>query len=80
MGVIFEPCLHDARLYPYTRAEANAWMIFPYEIVHAARTTARLIQPADMARRFPVCFAYLTARKPPATGCGRLAIWARMCV
>lgn len=24
---------------------------------------ARLIQPADMARRFPVCFAYLTARQ-----------------
>ncbi|MEI7035340.1 Eco57I restriction-modification methylase domain-containing protein [Fulvimonas yonginensis] len=60
---VLRPCLHDARLYPYTRAKANAWMIFPYEIVHAARTTARLIQPADMARRFPMCFAYLTARQ-----------------
>ncbi|MDR5655093.1 Eco57I restriction-modification methylase domain-containing protein [Ruixingdingia sedimenti] len=60
---ILRPCLHDARLYPYTRAEANAWMIFPYEIVHAARATARLIQPADMAQRFPMCFAYLTARR-----------------
>jgi hypothetical protein len=60
---ILRPCLHDIRLYPYTRAQANAWMIFPYEIVHGARTMARLIQPADMARRFPVCFAYLTARK-----------------
>jgi len=60
---ILRPCLHDAKLYPYTRAEANAWMIFPYEIVHGARTMARLIQPADMARRLPVCFAYLTARQ-----------------
>jgi hypothetical protein len=60
---VLRPCLHDARLYRYTRAEANAWMIFPYEIVHGARTTARLIQPADMARRFPVCFEYLTARR-----------------
>jgi hypothetical protein len=60
---VLRPCLHDARLYPYTRAEANAWMIFPYEIAHAARATARLIQPAEMARRFPMCFAYLTARR-----------------
>lgn len=60
---ILRPCLHDARLYPYTRAEANAWMIFPYEISHGARTMAKLIQPAEMARRYPVCFAYLTARK-----------------
>ena len=60
---ILRPCLHDARLYPYARAEANAWMIFPYDIVHAARTSARLIQPAEMARRFPVCYEYLTARR-----------------
>lgn len=61
---ILRPCLHDARLHPYTRAEANAWMIFPYEIGHnGTRTMARLIQPADMARLFPVCFAYLTARQ-----------------
>lgn len=60
---ILRPCLHDARLFPYTRAEANAWMIFPYEMVQAARATARLIQPAEMAQRFPMCFAYLTARR-----------------
>jgi hypothetical protein len=46
-----------------SRAEANAWMIFPYEIVNGARTTARLIQPAEMAQRFPLCLAYLTARR-----------------
>lgn len=61
---ILRPCLHDARLYPYTRAEANAWMIFPYEIVPGPRgTSARLFQPAEMARRFPVCLEYLTARR-----------------
>src|SRR5690606_8439644 len=37
------PCLHDVRLSPYTRAKANAWMIFPYEIIHGRRTIARLI-------------------------------------
>lgn len=60
---ILRPCLHDDKLYPYTRAKANRWMIFPYEIVHSTRTMARLIQPVDMERRFPLCFAYLTARK-----------------
>src|SRR5690606_34654311 len=60
---ILRPCLHDVRLSPYTRAKANAWMIFPYEIIHGRRTIARLIQPSEMARRFPMCFAYLTARR-----------------
>lgn len=60
---ILRPCLLDVTLYPYSRAEANAWMIFPYEIVNGARTTARLIQPAEMAQRFPLCLAYLTARR-----------------
>lgn len=60
---ILRPCLDDARLYPYTRAKANAWMIFPYEVVPGNRTRARLIQPADMARRFPRCFTYLKTRQ-----------------
>ncbi len=60
---ILRPCLHDARLYPYARAEANAWMIFPYEIVQGARTSARLLQPDEMTRDFPVCLEYLTARQ-----------------
>ncbi len=60
---ILRPCLLDVTLHPYARAEANTWMIFPYEIVNGARTTAQLIQPADMARRFPLCLAYLTARQ-----------------
>ena len=57
---ILRPCLHDAKLSPYARATANAWMIFPYEIV---RAKARLLQPLEMARRFPLCLAYLTARR-----------------
>jgi hypothetical protein len=58
------PCLHDAKLYAYTRAEPNAWMIFPYEIGLGSRgAVAQLIQPAEMARRFPTCFEYLTARR-----------------
>jgi methylase of polypeptide subunit release factors len=60
---ILRPCLLDAPLNPYARAEANTWMIFPYEIVHGARAAAQLIQPAEMTRRFPLCLAYLTARR-----------------
>lgn len=58
------PCLHDGRLFAYTRAEANAWMIFPYKIEPGARgDTARLIQPSEMAARYPLALAYLTARR-----------------
>ena len=60
---ILRPCLLDAPLNPYGRAEANTWMIFPYEIVHGARNAAQLIQPVEMALRFPLCLAYLTARR-----------------
>jgi methylase of polypeptide subunit release factors len=62
-GIVL-PCIHDGRLFAYTRAEANAWMIFPYEIVPGVRgDTARLIQPAEMAARYPLALAYLTARR-----------------
>ena len=37
-------------------------MIFPYEIVQGS-TTARLLQPHEMAQRYPGCLAYLTARR-----------------
>ena len=61
---ILRPCMHDAPLAPYARAQANRWMIFPYELVAGPRRTeARLIQPAVMARRFPGCWAYLQARQ-----------------
>jgi hypothetical protein len=61
---ILRPCLHDVQLFAYARPKPNAWMIFPYELgVVGTRTKARLIQPADMAARFPGCLAYLEARR-----------------
>lgn len=61
---ILRPFLHDVKLFPYTRAQANAWVIFPYELVSGPRRTeARLIQPENMAQQFPGCWAYLTARQ-----------------
>jgi len=61
---ILKPCLYDASLHPYSRAEANACMIFPYEIVQRRdRAAARLLQPDEMARLYPLCLGYLTARR-----------------
>lgn len=60
---ILRQSLLDAPLNPYARAKANTWMIFPYEIVPGMRAAAQLLQPAELARRFPLCFAYLNARK-----------------
>ena len=61
---ILRPCLYDAQLFAYARPQPNAWMIFPYELVAGrARTQARLIQPVEMAHRFPGCLAYLEARR-----------------
>ena len=65
---ILRPCLLDVTLHPYARAEANTWMIFPYKIAHGSRTTAQLIQPAEMAGRFGRCLAYLTARRAELEG------------
>ena len=62
---ILRPCMLDAPLLPYAKAEPNRWMIFPYELVAGARRTeARLIPPEEMAQRFPGCWAYLEARRP----------------
>jgi hypothetical protein len=61
---VLRPCMLDAPLFPYARAEANRWMIFPYELVAGPRRTeAQLIQPEDMASRFPGCWSYLLARR-----------------
>lgn len=61
---VIRPCLHDVTLYSYTLPKANAWMIFPYEIVgDAIHSTARLIQPEEMASNYPGCWAYLSERK-----------------
>ncbi len=61
---ILRPCLHDVQLFAFARPEPNAWMIFPYELeTDGTRSKAHLIQPADMAARFPGCLAYLEARR-----------------
>lgn len=62
---ILRPCLLDAPLWAFARPEANAWMIFPYELIANAngRVRAMLIQPDEMADRYPLCWAYLNARR-----------------
>ncbi|KUF12284.1 Eco57I restriction-modification methylase domain-containing protein [Pseudoponticoccus marisrubri] len=67
---ILRPCLHDAPLEAFGRPEANAWMIFPYELVTTPKGTlrARLLQPDEMAAQYPQCLAYLTARREALEG------------
>ena len=62
---ILRPSLLDAPLCSFQRAEANTWIIFPYELARDAegRVRGHLIQPRDMAKRFPGCWAYLNARR-----------------
>lgn len=62
---ILRPCLHDAQLHAFARPEANAWMIFPYEVVTTPRgkKRARLLQPDEIAANYPRCLDYLTARR-----------------
>ena len=61
---ILRPCLLDVSLDGYTRPQPNTWMIFPYTITATERgDRADLIQPDEMARRFPGCLGYLTARR-----------------
>lgn len=61
---ILRPCMLDAPLLPYAKAEPNRWMIFPYELVTGVRRTeASLIPPIEMARHYPGCWAYLSARR-----------------
>lgn len=70
---ILRPCLHNVSLSAYARPQPNSWMIFPYEIyVDRTRTKARLIQPDEMACRFPGCLAYLEARRAELD-CRRIA-------
>jgi len=58
------PSLHKVQLDAYAEPSANKWMIFPYAITEAdGRQSAHLLQPAEMAERFPLCFAYLKARQ-----------------
>jgi len=62
---ILRPCLHDTPLDGFGRPKANAWMIFPYEIVNtpSGKLRARLLQPDEMGALYPQCWAYLNARR-----------------
>ena len=58
---ILRPCLHDVPLSAYARPAANAWIIFPYDLTTTGK--AHLVQPSELAHRFPKCWAYLNARR-----------------
>lgn len=61
---ILRPSLDKVSVYAYERAQPNAWMIFPYDmVVTNGVTSARLFQPHEMTSRFPLAYAYLTARR-----------------
>jgi hypothetical protein len=62
---ILRPCLHDAKLEAFARPEPNAWMIFPYEQVTTwkGKRRSRLLQPDEIASRYPNCWEYLNARR-----------------
>lgn len=67
---ILRPCLHDAPLDAFGQPEANAWMIFPYELVSTpkGKLRARLLQPDEMAANYPHCLDYLIARREALEG------------
>ncbi|MBY5938918.1 Eco57I restriction-modification methylase domain-containing protein [Marinobacter nauticus] len=67
---ILRPCLHDAKLEAFAFPEPNAWMIFPYELVNTRNggRRARLLQPEEIASRYPNCWNYLNARRPLLEG------------
>ena len=67
---ILRPSLLDAPLRPFQRPEPNTWIILPYELVANAggRLSAHVIQPPEMARQFPGCWAYLNARRAELEG------------
>ncbi len=61
---ILRPCLHDVTLFAYEPPQANAWMIFPYELIPGqSRVEAHLIQPTEFANKYPGCWSYLKARR-----------------
>ena len=67
---ILRPSLRDVQLGQFRRPQPNSWAIFPYRLTpHATgRVNVRLIQPPEMADRFPGCWAYLNARRTELEG------------
>lgn len=62
---VLRPSLLDMPLGPFQHPKPNTWIIFPYEFIPSTkgRIRAHLIQPPEMARRFPGCWNYLNARR-----------------
>jgi hypothetical protein len=67
---VLRPILHDTPLGAYKRPLANAWLIFPYELLStpAGGKKARLLQPNELSTRFPLVWAYLNARRGELDG------------
>ncbi|WP_159981096.1 MULTISPECIES: Eco57I restriction-modification methylase domain-containing protein [unclassified Novosphingobium] len=57
---ILKPFLRDVTLTAYRRSPANSWLVFPYEAVGGRQ---RLIQPVELQRDYPDCWAYLSAHR-----------------
>lgn len=57
---ILRQCLYDAPLEPFSEPEANAYILFPYEV---DGEDATVISAATMRRDFPLAMAYLNAHK-----------------
>lgn len=61
---ITRSCLQDVTIEAFKPPSPNSQMIFPYRLdTTGTRTKAHLIQPIEMASRFPGCWAYLSARR-----------------
>ena len=62
---ILRPSLSDTPLHPFQRSKPNTWIIFPYDLKRdtTGQMRAHLIQPSEIAKRFPDCWAYLNARR-----------------
>lgn len=57
---VLRPFLQDAQLTAFERSAANRWLIFPYEGFQGRQ---RLIQPTELQRDYPGCWAYLRAHR-----------------
>lgn len=55
-----KPSLLDVPLYPFSRPETNALIIFPYKIEN---DNADLYTPSEMRKIFPLTWKYLKAHK-----------------
>ena len=55
-AAILKACLYDTTLQPFGQVNANALIIFPYQLQNGIAT---LYSPDDMQKFFPLCWEYL---------------------